>query len=186
MMADHGLALPTEERHGLIWVVLTAGAALDVVSHLVPLDAELSAWGLEGSEYLTEREIVADVNRKATIEAFAENYHFPYVHSNSIVPSEEPGRSTLRHGWMASTPAPDDATRAGYAELYEAVHAAVGDEDFGVQPGCGQAARNAASTTTWSSSATMSAPSTWSRPFTRAPPPAVGGCRAPGAARGPR
>ena len=208
---DYGLlALPTEERHGFVWVVLTAGCSIDVARHLGPLDAELAGWDLAGSEYLTEREIEADVNWKAAIEAFAENYHFPFVHANSIVgqntvadtaaydgyglhhrlgfpcpwieaarhdpdpadplafmvfiywifpnltlamspvgteiidilPSEGSGRSMLRHGWMASEPAADEATRAGYRELYEAVHAAVRDEDFGVLPGCGQAARD--------------------------------------------
>ena len=83
---DYGLvALPTEERHGLVWVVLTAGLPIDVAAHLGPLDAELAAWDLGSAEYLTEREIEAEVNWKAAIEAFAENYHFPYVHKNSIV-----------------------------------------------------------------------------------------------------
>ena len=218
---DYGLvALPTEERHGLVWVVLTAGAPIDVAAHLGPLDTELAAWDLGCAEYLTEREIEADVNWKAAIEAFAENYHFPYVHKNSIVgqntvadtatydgfgihhrlgfaspwidtarsdpditdplaymvfiywifpnltlamspvgveildilpavatttalaATAQPGRCVLRHGWMATQPAPDDATRKGYWELYEAVHAAVVDEDFGVLPGCGQGARD--------------------------------------------
>ena len=236
---DYGLvALPTEERHGFVWVVLTAGVPIDVAAHLGSLDAELAAWDLGSAEYLTEREIEADVNWKAAIEAFAENYHFPYVHKNSIVgqntvadtatyddyglhhrlgfaspwidaarndpditdplaymvfiywifpnltlamspvgveildilpaavgavgPSSssnsspttathttvahtaptQPGRCLLRHGWMATHPAPDDATRSGYWELYEAVHAAVVDEDFGVLPGCGQGARD--------------------------------------------
>jgi phenylpropionate dioxygenase-like ring-hydroxylating dioxygenase large terminal subunit len=206
----HGLvALPCEERHGLVWVVLTAGEPIDVTAHLGPLDDELAAWELGRSEYLTEREIRGEVNWKAAIEAFAENYHFPYVHGNSIVgqntvadtatydgygrhhrlgfpnpwiegarpivaptspldymvfiywifpnltlamspvgteiidilPGDDPGTCVLRHGWMASQPAPDEATRAGYLELYEAVHAAVRDEDFGVLPGCGQASR---------------------------------------------
>ncbi|HVB91092.1 MAG TPA: aromatic ring-hydroxylating dioxygenase subunit alpha [Acidimicrobiales bacterium] len=203
------LALPCEERHGLVWAVLTAGAPIDVAAHLGPLDSELGAWNLGGSGYLTEREISAEVNWKAAIEAFAENYHFPYVHANSIVgqntvadtavydgygahhrlgfpcpwiegarddpvlssplnymvfiywifpnltlamspigteiidilPGDHAGRCVLRHGWMSTEPATDDATRAGYFALYEAVHAAVRDEDFGVLPGCGQAAR---------------------------------------------
>ena len=214
---DYGLvALPTEERHGLVWVVLTAGAPIDVAAHLGPLDAELAGWRLGDSEYLTEREIHAEVNWKAAVEAFAENYHFPYVHANSIVgqntvantaiyddyglhhrlgfpcpwiegarhdadpsdplgymvfiywifpnltlamspvgteiidilPGDDVGRCVLRHGWMATVPATDDAVRAGYADLYEAVHAAVRDEDCGVLAGCGQAPAPA-STSTW-------------------------------------
>jgi phenylpropionate dioxygenase-like ring-hydroxylating dioxygenase large terminal subunit len=207
---DYGLfALPCEERHGLVWVILTAGLPINVAEHLGSLDAELAGWDLGRAEYLTEREIAAEVSWKAAIEAFAENYHFPYVHGNSIVgqntvadtavydefgrhhrlgfpcpwidgarhdeaissplnymvfiywiypnltlamspvgteiidilPGEHAGHCVLRHGWMATEPAPDDATRAGYMELYEAVHAAVRDEDFGVLPGCGHASR---------------------------------------------
>ncbi len=195
-----------------MWVVLTVGEPIDVAAHLGPLDAELGAWGLGTSAYLTEREIHVDVNWKAAIEAFAENYHFPYVHANSIVgqntvantaiydgygrhhrlgfpcpwiegaradpdmgdplaymvfiywifpnltlavspvgteiidilPSAEPGdagRCVVRHGWMATEPAADDAVQAGYVDLYEAVHAALRDEDVGVLIGCGEAAR---------------------------------------------
>ena len=61
-----------------------------------------------------------------------------------ILPSVDaatPGHSVLRHGWMATEPAPNDAVQAGYAELYEAVHAAVRDEDCAVLRGCGEAAR---------------------------------------------
>jgi phenylpropionate dioxygenase-like ring-hydroxylating dioxygenase large terminal subunit len=209
---DYGLiALPTEERHGFVWVVLTVGAPINVAAHLGPLDAELAAWDLDSCEYLTERELSVDVNWKAAIEAFAENYHFPYVHAQSIVgqntvantaiydaygrhhrlgfpcpwiggarddPDPDPlasmafiywifpnltlamssvgteiidilppadaadsGRCVVRHGWMATEPAPNDAVQAGYVDLYEAVHAAVRDEDCAVLRGCGEAAR---------------------------------------------
>jgi len=206
----HGLVgLPSEERHGFVWVVLTAGAAIDVADHLGPLDAELARWPLAGSEFLTERRLDADVNWKAALEAFAENYHFASVHGGSIIgqntvpntasfdryglhhriafpspwitdspaevdtplgslslvywvhpnlvlavsavgteiidilPGEAPGSCVVQHGWMATTPAPDDATRAGYWELYELVHAAVRDEDFTMLPSCGDGIRHA-------------------------------------------
>jgi nitrite reductase/ring-hydroxylating ferredoxin subunit len=208
---DYGLVeLPVEERHGFVWAVLTAGASLDVAAHLGPLDEEFSRFPFAKCEYLTEREIAGAVNWKAALEAFAENYHFPFVHSRSLVgqntlgnttlfdafgphhrlcfpnpwikdapavddyptpidfmvfiywvypnlvvavtpvgvelidilPGDDPGECTLRHGWMASTPAPDDATRAGYQELYELVHAAVRDEDFSLLPTCGDGIRH--------------------------------------------
>ena len=60
-----------------------------------------------------------------------------------ILPGDEPGTCSVQHGWMATTPAPDDATRAGYLELYEAVHAAVRDEDFALLPSCGDGIRHA-------------------------------------------
>ena len=36
------VALPCEERHGLVWVVLTADAPMDLDEHLGPLGAELA------------------------------------------------------------------------------------------------------------------------------------------------
>ena len=206
---DYGLVqLPCEERHGLIWVVLTAGLAINVGEHLGEIDAELAAWDLGKYEWFTEREFESDVSWKAATEAFAENYHFPYVHGKSIVgtttigntatfdsygphhrlgfptkwiddvaddaqlldgmvliywiypnltlavspvgvevidilPAGDPLRCRVRHGWMARHPADgDEATLAGYADLYEQVHGAVRDEDFGMLPRCADGIRN--------------------------------------------
>jgi len=209
---EYGLVeLPSEERHGFVWVVLTAGATIDVQSHLGTLDDEFGSWKYASYEYLTDREFGAEVNWKSALEAFAEGYHFPYVHRNSLVgqntmantgihdafgrhhrlglalawittldrdqpasrdplsnmaviywiypnlvvanspvgveiidilPAGSPPTCAVRHGWMATQPATDDATRAGYADLYEAVHAAVRDEDFGMLPSCGEAIRH--------------------------------------------
>lgn len=207
----HGLvALPTEERHGFVWTVLTADAPLDLDAHLGPLDAELAAWGFAGYEHLTERPFTSPTNWKNALEAFAENYHFPYVHGGSIVgqntvgntatydtfgphhrigfpcpwisgyaldalpdnpldgmaivywvypnlvlgvspvgvelidilPGDHAGECSVVHGWMAAVPAPDDATRAGYHELFELVHAAVRDEDFAMLPTCAEGTRH--------------------------------------------
>jgi nitrite reductase/ring-hydroxylating ferredoxin subunit len=210
---DYGLVeLPSEERHGFVWVVLTAGAPIDVGAHLGPLDAELGSWDYGSYEYLTERDFGSDVNWKSALEAFAEGYHFPYVHRDSLVgqntmgntgihdafgrhhrlglalswittadrgepsswdplnnmaliywifpnlvlanspvgleiidilPGDSPSSCAVRHGWMATVPAPDAATRAGYEELFAAVHAAVRGEDFGMLPSCGEAIRRA-------------------------------------------
>lgn len=83
---EHGLVeLPAEERHGFIWVVLTAGALIDLDAHLGPLDAELASWNYDTYSYLTEREFDSAVNWKNALEAFAEGYHFPYVHGASII-----------------------------------------------------------------------------------------------------
>jgi choline monooxygenase len=84
--SEYGLVeLPSEERHGFVWVVLTAGAPLDLDAHLGPLDDELARFGFGSYEFFTDRTLQAAVNWKATIEAFSENYHFPYVHGGSIV-----------------------------------------------------------------------------------------------------
>jgi len=84
--ADHGLVeLPSEERHGFCWVVLTAGATFDLSAHLGPLDAELATWDYANYGYLTERVFESKVNWKSALEAFGESYHFPYVHGTSVI-----------------------------------------------------------------------------------------------------
>jgi phenylpropionate dioxygenase-like ring-hydroxylating dioxygenase large terminal subunit len=84
--ADHGLVeMPSEERHGFVWVVLTAGAPIDAAAHLGPLDDELARWDYGRYGYLTERELPSPVNWKNALEAFAEGYHFPYVHGQSVI-----------------------------------------------------------------------------------------------------
>ena len=77
------LALPAEERHGLIWCVLAPEARIDVATHLGTLAAELEAWGYGGCTYLDHREIQLPANWKAGLENFADFYHVPYVHQSS-------------------------------------------------------------------------------------------------------
>ena len=84
--ADYGLVeLPSEERHGFIWASLTKGSPIDVAEHLGPLDPELEAWNYGHYGYLTERQFTSGVNWKGALEAFAEGYHFPYVHGQSVI-----------------------------------------------------------------------------------------------------
>lgn len=77
--------LPSEERHGLVWVVLTAGAPLDLDEHLGPLGDELAEWDLGTYTHHVVTEFESEVSWKAALEAFAESYHFPYVHGSSII-----------------------------------------------------------------------------------------------------
>ena len=83
---SHGLVeLSCEERHGLVWVVATAGRPIDLDEHLGPLNAELAQWDLGSYVAFAERTFESSVNWKAAVEAFAENYHFAYVHGQSII-----------------------------------------------------------------------------------------------------
>jgi phenylpropionate dioxygenase-like ring-hydroxylating dioxygenase large terminal subunit len=89
--ADYGLVeLPSEERHGFIWAVLTADAAIDLDAHLGPLDDELAQWNYASYGYHTDREFGSEVSWKGALEAFAESYHFPFVHGQSVI-----GQNTL-------------------------------------------------------------------------------------------
>lgn len=205
---DYGLIeLPSEERHGFIWAVLTADADIDLDAHLGDFGAELALWNYQSYGYHTHREFTSQVSWKNALEAFAEGYHLAPVHGQSIIgqntlsntttydefgkhhrlgfpynwitnldtdpaapadpsanmgviywlypnvimanstvgleiidilPAGEPSRCTVRHSWMGRIPATTDDMRAGYDAIFEAVHAAVRDEDFGMLPQCGE------------------------------------------------
>jgi choline monooxygenase len=208
---DYGLVeLPSEERHGFLWAVLTAGAEMDLDAHLGPMGAELAALDYASFGYHDHREFDSEVSWKGALEAFAEGYHFPFVHGDSLIgqnalpdtsihdafgrhhrmgfpfrwitdlpqgagsgdvrdamgliywiypnlvlanssvgvevidilPAGSPTRCTVRHSWLARVPATDEPTRAGYAMIFDAVHAAVRDEDFAMLPQCGQGVRH--------------------------------------------
>lgn len=89
--AEYGLVeLPSEERHGFVWAVLTADATIDLDSHLGSLGPELAQWNYEAYGYHTDREFSSEVSWKGALEAFAEGYHFPFVHGESLI-----GQNTL-------------------------------------------------------------------------------------------
>jgi choline monooxygenase len=209
--ADYGLVeLPNQERYGFIWAVLTADADIDVDEHLGPLGSDLASIDYASFGYHDYREFESDVSWKGALEAFAESYHFPFVHGESLIglntlantsihdaygkhhrmgfpfnwitnldsdqsgswdvrdnmgviywiypnlvlanssvgvevidilPAGSPTRCTVRHSWLARVPAADDATRVGYEMIFDAVHAAVRDEDFAMLPQCGEGVR---------------------------------------------
>ena len=68
-----------------MWAVVSAGSPIDVASHLGAFDDELARWDYASYGYLTEREFTSRVNWKGALEAFAESYHFPYVHGQSVI-----------------------------------------------------------------------------------------------------
>ncbi|WP_423790951.1 aromatic ring-hydroxylating oxygenase subunit alpha [Mycobacterium ahvazicum] len=84
--ADYGLVeLPNQERHGFIWAVLSADADIDVDAHLGDMAPELALMNYSSYGYHTEREFESDVSWKGALEAFAEGYHFPFVHGQSVI-----------------------------------------------------------------------------------------------------
>ncbi len=210
--ADYGLVeLPNDERYGFIWAVLSADADIDVEAHVGSLGSDLAELDYPSFGYHDYREFESEVSWKGALEAFAESYHFPFVHGESLIgqnalsntsihdtygkhhrmgfpfnwitnldsdpsaswdvrdnmgviywiypnlilanssvgvevidilPAGSPTRCTVRHTWLARTPARDDATRAGYDMVFDAVHAAVRDEDFAMLPQCGEGVRH--------------------------------------------
>lgn len=208
---DYGLVeLPNQEAYGFVWAVLSADASIDVDAHLGPLSSQLAELDYGSFGYHTHREFTSEVSWKGALEAFAEGYHFPFVHGESLIgqnalpnvaiydeygkhhrlgfpfnwitnldadpsgswdvrdnmgliywiypnlilansnvgvevidilPAGAPTRCTVRHSWLARIPATSDDQRNGYDMIYDAVHAAVRDEDFAMLPQCGEGVR---------------------------------------------
>jgi hypothetical protein len=77
--------LPSEERHGFIWVVLRRDHPIDVAAHLGELDAEIGALGCDRMGYyssLAEAPLAA--NWKSVAEGVLEGLHVPYVHADTF------------------------------------------------------------------------------------------------------
>lgn len=74
------VALPSEERHGLIWCTLDPDAGIELDRHLGALGAELAQSDYGACTYLDHRELEVRANWKAGLENFADFYHVPYVH----------------------------------------------------------------------------------------------------------
>jgi phenylpropionate dioxygenase-like ring-hydroxylating dioxygenase large terminal subunit len=83
--AEHGLVeLPTQERHGFIWLVDDADAAIDVADWLGPdMDGVLSQYGLADLVAFQAEGFEEPVNWKIMQDAFLDGYHIQYAHPNT-------------------------------------------------------------------------------------------------------
>ena len=82
----HLVALPCEERHGLLWVVPSAGATIDVAAWLAGLDAELPFFGVDKLVHFRTVRAEYPANWKLIIDAFLEAYHIRVLHKDTIYP----------------------------------------------------------------------------------------------------
>ena len=80
------VALPAEERHGLLWVVPTAGATIDVAAFLDGLDDELPFFGIAGLRPFRTVRAEYPANWKLIVDAFLEAYHIRVLHKETIYP----------------------------------------------------------------------------------------------------
>jgi phenylpropionate dioxygenase-like ring-hydroxylating dioxygenase large terminal subunit len=80
------VALPAEERHGLLWVVPTPGAAIDVAAFLDALDGELPFCGIERLRLFRTVRAEYPANWKLIVDAFLEAYHIRVLHKDTISP----------------------------------------------------------------------------------------------------
>ncbi len=81
----HGLiALPAEERWGLLWVHPDPDGILDLETKLGRLANELDSWDLERYSYRGGTVFEHPMNWKLAIDTFGETYHFNTLHRNSL------------------------------------------------------------------------------------------------------
>lgn len=73
--------LPSEERHGLVWAILTPGLEIDMAAHLGEVDSQLAGLGMETMHYVNalEMEPIA-ANWKCVAEGVVESLHVTFVH----------------------------------------------------------------------------------------------------------
>jgi phenylpropionate dioxygenase-like ring-hydroxylating dioxygenase large terminal subunit len=84
--AAHGLtALPCLERAGMIFVVLTPGAPIEVEKFYGPMLDDFEAAGLGGWTFLGSR-VIEGANWKIAFDGYLEGYHFATLHPKTIHP----------------------------------------------------------------------------------------------------
>lgn len=83
---DYGLVeLPNQERHGFIWAVLTVDEGIDVDGHLGEFGPHMAELDYGSFGFHDLREFESNTLWKSALEAFAEGYHFPFVHGESLI-----------------------------------------------------------------------------------------------------
>ncbi len=84
-LAQNGLIhLPTEERHGIIWVQTTPGESMDLDTHLSGLGPDLDLFDFLESQFFTQSIKRVKCNWKLIQDAFLDGYHVVRLHKNTI------------------------------------------------------------------------------------------------------
>lgn len=85
--ASHGLRrLPVEERDGLVWVLPTPDASLDIETQLGGLAPELKSYGFQNYHHYRTTTQTRKMNWKLVIDTFHETYHIQFLHKKTIDP----------------------------------------------------------------------------------------------------
>lgn len=80
------VSLPTEERHGLVWLQATPGETMNLDGHLAGLGADLDYFGLGEQHFFRQHERKIACNWKLVQEAFLDGYHVVRLHKNTVGP----------------------------------------------------------------------------------------------------
>jgi carnitine monooxygenase subunit len=77
---------PAAERHGLVFVQATPNSTMDIDAHLGTFGAELAKLDLDSHKRVCAQDLEATCNWKYAFDTYFENYHFSFLHRNSIAP----------------------------------------------------------------------------------------------------
>jgi phenylpropionate dioxygenase-like ring-hydroxylating dioxygenase large terminal subunit len=80
------LEVPTEERHGCVWVVDSTDGEIDVASWLGEMDDVLSAYRLDTYTCYRLGTFDEPINWKVLMDAFVDGYHIAATHGASVAP----------------------------------------------------------------------------------------------------
>jgi phenylpropionate dioxygenase-like ring-hydroxylating dioxygenase large terminal subunit len=85
--AESGLArLPTEVRHGLIWVQADRDSPLDLDRHLAGLGSDLDIFKMADYSFSQQNVRAINCNWKLVQDAFLDGYHVTRLHKNTVGP----------------------------------------------------------------------------------------------------
>jgi phenylpropionate dioxygenase-like ring-hydroxylating dioxygenase large terminal subunit len=84
-LAELGLvAVPTEVRHGLIWLQADRTRPLDLDAHLAGLGADLDFFHLADYHFCEQSVRTVNANWKLIQDAFLDGYHVTRLHKNTV------------------------------------------------------------------------------------------------------
>jgi carnitine monooxygenase subunit len=85
-LEEKGLvAVPCQERHGIIWVKLDRDdGPLDVDEFLGEMGDDLATWDIGSWHFVNSKPLGANANWKLTAEGYLENYHVGALHAESL------------------------------------------------------------------------------------------------------
>ncbi|MCE2974508.1 MAG: aromatic ring-hydroxylating dioxygenase subunit alpha [Sediminibacterium sp.] len=80
---DRLVALPSVERHGLIWATMDPNSSVDLADWLGPFETELESLGLETWTLHSYHEVPGP-NWRLAFEGYLEGYHTDVLHSRTV------------------------------------------------------------------------------------------------------
>jgi phenylpropionate dioxygenase-like ring-hydroxylating dioxygenase large terminal subunit len=77
---------PVEERYGLVWVLPSAEAKMDLDLHLGGLREDLASYGIDDFALVEQRVLRRKMNWKLVSDTFWEAYHIKVLHKSTVAP----------------------------------------------------------------------------------------------------